>query len=133
MTASHPDNTPPPALSPAARSLLEEIRTREGLNDQTPVHRAEVKERGLLNVLGELVAADEVLELERGHLIARTTYRECFHLLCGHAPGFDSRFVATLWACSHGRSRSVLARMVRDGLVLRAEGRYAVAEGDREA
>lgn len=130
MTASRPKDPSSPALSPAARALLDEIRSREGMNDDTPVHLAEVKERGLLTVLGELVAADEVLELERGHLTARTTYRECFDRLSGIVSGFDSRSAAALWRCSHGRSRSVLARMVRDGLAQRAGGRFSVA-GDR--
>ncbi len=127
-----PAEPPVPALSPAARALLEEIRDREGEHAYDPLHLGEANDRGLSAVLRELAGAGEVLELERGHLISIPTYRRRRAMLRRMPPGFHSREAASVWGCSHGRARAVLARMVRDGLVRRVDGRFRLAEDQHE-
>ncbi|MFP4114857.1 MAG: hypothetical protein ACOC0E_04910 [Spirochaetota bacterium] len=116
----------PPALSPAARALRDELRAG-GAPHLTPLRK-----RGLAPAVDELVRAEYLFVLERGHVIESRAYRRLAAALPGRRDSFGSRDAAARWGCTHGRARAILGRMVADGLLRREDGSYLVNDDDAE-
>ncbi|MFW5684124.1 MAG: hypothetical protein ACOC1I_04680 [Spirochaetota bacterium] len=120
--------------SPAARRLRDrlELVPPPAAEGATTAHRVALAKEGLEPVLAELVKRGEVIELDRGHLIAVSNYRRLARELRGPALSASPAEIATGWGCSHGRARAILDRMVRDGLLRRRQGRYEPSDGRAE-
>jgi hypothetical protein len=96
------------------------VRAAEDSAD--PVNRVSVKATGRQNILGELVEAGDVMELEHGHLIDAESYRLRVEALAGQREPFGSREAARMLGCSHTRTKAILAKMTSDGYLERDDG-----------
>lgn len=124
------DNSVVSELSPAARSLerqMEELEFSGGWGD---LHIAALRKRGLEAIAMELVGADLVVPLEKGHLIGRRSLDRRREELDSLGESFQSRDAATIWGCSHGRARAILAQMLRDGSLERTDEGFALSRED---
>lgn len=112
-------------LSPAARSLDRQLQELELSGGSAELHIAALRKRGLEAIAQELVEADLVVPMEKGHLIGRTALDRRREQLDSLGENFQSRDAAALWGCSHGRARAILAQMLREGTLERTEEGFA--------
>lgn len=118
------------ALSPAARSLARQIHELEFAGGTAELHIAALRKRGLEAVATELVAAELVVPMEKGHVIGRAALDRRREELDSLGASFQSRDAAVLWGCSHGRARAMLAQMLHDGTLERTDEGYAPVQED---
>ncbi|MFW6312416.1 MAG: hypothetical protein ACOC2N_00845 [Spirochaetota bacterium] len=117
-------------LSPAARSLDSRMQELEFADGAAELHIAALRKRGLEAIAQELVEADLVVPLEKGHVIGRAALDRRREQLDSLGESFQSRDAAALWGCSHGRARAILAQMLRDGTLERTEEGFAPSRED---
>ena len=146
MAGDDPRDDGSPPVSPAARQLLAEIRrfyrcrtsaSATGADARGLVpHRGAIDDARRTPMLEELLAAGEVFELERGHVIDRESLADLGGRLetalhggrNGSGRTLSTREVAALWGSSHGHARAILTRMVQEGRVRREDGRVRLAD-----